>query len=250
MLSRGYCRLLLALYYRFRDCVPCILLRYRRCEACVEKRRLPKPKTPKAFEEARAARRTRELELEAQEERERQFDREMENIYEHHRAASYRDWEQWALAEEMNRPAKRARGTLALTAKVGNEGEAGVASTLHVPMDSEARGSVTLHFAFQESAPSTPATLPALANDAPPTAVDTLDDPVALEAADRLCTTRGCLGHCVLAVGGILTSDEVVRTYGSSTLSVLQVQRLAYFDGALYYNMASKEEDQTESGGS
>ena len=54
----------------------------------------------------------------------------------------------------------------------------------------------------------------------------------------------------VLAVGGILTSDEVVRTYGSSTLSVLQVQRLAYFDGALYYNMASKEEDQTESGGS
>ena len=26
MLSRGYCRPLLALYYRFRDCIPCILM--------------------------------------------------------------------------------------------------------------------------------------------------------------------------------------------------------------------------------
>ena len=51
-------------------------------------------------------------------------------------------------------------------------------------------------------------------------------------------------------VGGIITSEDVAKTYGPSTLSVLQVQRLAYFDGALYHNLADKEDEQTESGGS
>ena len=209
------------------------------------------------FEEARDAARVRELEQEDQERRERQHDLEMEDLYEKHRAATYRDWEQWVMAEEMNQPRKRSRGTVTLTTRVGDKGEPGTSSTIHVPLDSEASGTVTIHMAFQEAATPTPSTLPVDGDGIMPTAVDEVLDAAAAEAEDRLGTlSMEALDRVYHQwVGGIVTSADVVKAYGSGTLSILQVQRLAYFDGAVYQGMvqeteAKEAEQRSDSGGS
>ena len=62
---------------------------------------------------------------------------------------------------KLARPAKRSREMLQVVARTGNQGEPGVSSTLQVPLDAEAGGTLTLQLHFHEAEPTTPSTLPA-----------------------------------------------------------------------------------------
>ena len=113
-----------------------------------------------AMEQAQRLQSERDREQAQQEAREEAYEKEMEIAYESHRAATYRDWEEWVLQQELARPVKRSRGMLQVVARTGNQGEPGVSSTLQVPLDAEAGGTLTLQFHFHDAKPTTPSTWP------------------------------------------------------------------------------------------
>ena len=220
-----------------------------------------------AMERAQRLQGERESEQALQEALEEAHEKEMEIAYEMHRAATYRDWEEWVLQQELARPAKRSRGMLQVVARTGNQGEPGVSSTLQVPLDAEAGGTLTLQLHFHEAEPTTPSTLPAhevgpraeapascgsaglnpygggqaLTGPVNATVADTAEDPVDawLEAREQLdgVALDGLDVVYRQWVAGLLTAEEIVRRHGQAALSLLQVQRMAYFDGALAFRL-------------
>ncbi|CAE7462908.1 unnamed protein product [Symbiodinium sp. CCMP2592] len=217
--------------------------------------------------EAEADRLQREREQAAHEQREAEFNREMERIYEEHRASTYREWEEWVMAAELSRPAKRSRGVLQVVTKTGNEGEPGTSSSIHVPLDETGTGTLVLSLALVEQSPATPSTLPVPGPDLSTiSAVDPGDAGVPGEPSvppgqptlmSEVAATEFDDTHTVLASGGgqldpplaaldliytrweqgLISSEEVAAQYGHEFLHTLQVQRLAYFDGAVFHQL-------------
>ena len=73
------------------------------------------------------------------------------------------------------------------------------------------------------------------------TVADTAEDPVDawLEAREQLdgVALDGLDVVYRQWVAGLLTAEEIVRRHGQAALSLLQVQRMAYFDGALAFRL-------------
>ena len=215
------------------------------------------------YEEERARQQAREQEQADRERQEEAYLRDMERIYEEHRAAVYRDWEEWVLQEEMSRPSKRSRGMLQLTVRSGNPGEAGVSSSVPISLDAESRGTVTLHLAYHEPAPTTPSTVRMPAQEAPPAALpdatqgdaevgrgdallDAATEQDQVEAQDRLAALSVEQLDTIYQkwVSGLLSTHEVLTTYGRATLHTIQMQRLAYYDGAVFHEMEKQALDE------
>ena len=84
------------------------------------------------------------------------------------------------------------------------------------------------------------------------TVEDTAEDPVDAwhEAKDQLdgVTLDGLDVVYRQWVAGLLTAEEIVRRHGQAALSLLQVQRMAYFDGALAYRLDRSHVDRGDDG--
>ena len=174
-------------------------------------------------EEAEACE-AQQLAREAEEEQENTY---YENLYEAHRSAAARDWDDWAMHDEMHRKGFKRRRVLRVDVGAGN----GTSSArVQVPLSSDGTGEIRLQVAVETVTDSEAETVAVV--------------PVMGPEASRSSTWNNVGG---LAAGtlqdlyvrwraGLVSSHEVSSTWGPAVLDALQVEHLAYLDGGVFYD--------------
>ena len=187
----------------------------------------------------------------AREEEEAQENTYYENLFEAHRSAAARDWDDWAMHDEMHRGRLKRRRVLRVDVEAGDGTST---ARVQVPLSANGTGELRLQVALETVTDSEAETV-AVAQVVGPQAEQSsrMVGPEAGQSStwnDVEGLAAGTLQDIYVRWrAGLISSHDVSSTWGPAVLDALQVEHLAYLDGGVFYE-ATKDAvvlDSTES---